>query len=275
MTTNLATLITDARDTIVSRVLSRVRKDSREVASTIDLEEGRRRVRITLEAFVKAVLGDPPTAYADFWREWSYVRCKTGVPLSHMQVVHGAVGDAIVAEIKRGLADDPASRLEALERCLSLFHGGSFALFEGYQSAKDDIINAQRETVLALSAPIIPVHEGIVVVPLVGVIDPERAALMTSQLLSGVASARASFVIIDITGVPWIEESAAPHLLCAIRAAELLGARVVVVGVGPKSARLWVELGVDVGGLRTLPDLRSGIEHALRSRGLSIRPILR
>jgi rsbT co-antagonist protein RsbR len=73
-----------------------------------------------------------------------------------------------------------------------------------------------------------------------------------------------------VTGVHDIDDQVADHLLRAARASALLGAEVVFVGIGPSAAQALVQLGVDLGGVTTLANLQSGIEHALRVRGLAI-----
>jgi rsbT co-antagonist protein RsbR len=80
-------------------------------------------------------------------------------------------------------------------------------------------------------------------------------------------------VIIDITGVSLIDTSTANHLLMTTRAANLLGSRVVLVGIGAEIAQTIVHLGVELHGLTTLADLQAGIAYALKRIGLSIQPL--
>ena len=128
-------------------------------------------------------------------------------------------------------------------------------------------------TIRELSTPIIPVYEGILVLPLVGSIDSRRAAAITEQLLEAIAAQQAEIVIIDITGVSLIDTSTANHLLMTTRAANLLGSRVVLVGIGAEIAQTIVHLGVELHGLVTLADLQAGIAYALERFGLGIRPL--
>src|SRR5262249_1572113 len=120
-----------------------------------------------------------------------------------------------------------------------------------------------RASIEQLSTPIIPVYEGVIVVPLVGVVDAERASHMIEQILGGVSRARAAVVIVDLTGVPIIDAEVADHLIRTAQAVRLLGS---------KAARALVDRQADRGVMRTLPDLQSGIEHALRTLGLAIGP---
>lgn len=124
-----------------------------------------------------------------------------------------------------------------------------------------------------ISTPIIPVHEGILILPLIGSINSRRATDITERLLEAISASQAEIVIIDITGVPMIDTSIANHMLVTTRAANLLGSQVVLVGIGPEIAQTIVHLGVDLQDLVTLANLQSGIAYALRRKGLGIQPL--
>lgn len=127
------------------------------------------------------------------------------------------------------------------------------------------------DLVRELSTPVIPIHDGILVLPLVGTIDSKRAAQIMDSLLGAIQRDHASVVLLDVTGVPMVDTSVIDHLLRAIRAASLLGARAVLVGITPSVAQTMVQLGVDLGGVVTRSNLQAGIAHALTLLGLEIR----
>lgn len=127
-------------------------------------------------------------------------------------------------------------------------------------------------TVRELSTPVIPVHEGVLVLPLVGTLDSLRSAQVTEALLNAIQKEKAEVVIIDVTGVPTVDTGVADHLLRTARAASLLGAKCVLVGMSPVVARIVVELGVELTGLETRNNLEAGISYALSRQGLVIRP---
>lgn len=120
------------------------------------------------------------------------------------------------------------------------------------------------------STPIAPVHDGILVVPLVGMFDSARAQLLTEKLLAGITEARAQVVILDVSGVPVFDAEAAHHIVRTSAAVRLLGARLILVGLSPTVAQTIVELGVDLSGLTTLGTLQAGLARALGLRKLRI-----
>ncbi len=120
------------------------------------------------------------------------------------------------------------------------------------------------ETIRQLSTPVVPLLEGVILLPLVGHIDSQRAAQIMEELLIGVQRHRARVAIVDITGVPVVDTAVANNLLRAAQATYLLGAEVILVGIRPEVAQTIVGLGVELRGLVTMSDLQSGIEYALR-----------
>jgi anti-anti-sigma factor len=129
------------------------------------------------------------------------------------------------------------------------------------------------EQIRQASTPIAPIHDGILVVPLVGVLDGFRAEVLTDKLLNAVTRARAQVVLVDVSGVPVFDAEAAQHVLRAAQAVRLLGSRVVLVGLSPEMARTVVDLDLDLAGVRTLGSLQDGLALALSLRKLRIAPI--
>jgi rsbT co-antagonist protein RsbR len=118
----------------------------------------------------------------------------------------------------------------------------------------------------ALSAPVIPLSDDMLVMPLIGMLDARRMGQVTTVLLEEITRSRAAVAIVDITGVPAVDPAVADALVRAAQAVRLLGATVVLTGIRPELAQTLVEVGVDLQGIVTCGTLRSGIEYA-RTRG--------
>ena len=123
-----------------------------------------------------------------------------------------------------------------------------------------------RATVRELSSPVMPVLDNILVMPLIGTIDSERASLLVGSLLAAIEKHRALYVIMDVTGVPIVDTQVARMLLNAASAAKLLGTQTILVGLRPELAQTIVGLGLDLSGLVTRTDLQSGVAYALELR---------
>ncbi len=128
----------------------------------------------------------------------------------------------------------------------------------------EEIILAQQATLRELSTPLIPLADAVVVMPLVGSIDSQRAQLIMETLLEGISTHQSDVAILDITGVPVVDTQVADALLRTARAARLLGAQVVLTGIGSHIAQTLITVGADLSGIVTLNNLQSGIAYALR-----------
>ena len=127
-----------------------------------------------------------------------------------------------------------------------------------------------EKTIQELSSPVLPVLDGVLVMPLIGVIDSERAALLVTALLSAIEHHRARIVLMDVTGVPLVDTQVARVLLQAADAARLLGAEPILVGIRPELAQTIVGLGLDLSSLTTQADLQSGIRYAMQRQALLV-----
>jgi rsbT co-antagonist protein RsbR len=129
---------------------------------------------------------------------------------------------------------------------------------------RERVIRQQQDAIRELSTPVLPVRERLLVLPIIGVLDAERARQLTEQLLAGIRTHRAKVVVMDITGAPDIDETVANHLVQTVDASRLMGARVIITGLSPKIAQTLVTIGVDLSKMDTIGDLQGGLEEAER-----------
>ncbi|MCA0350477.1 MAG: substrate-binding domain-containing protein [Chloroflexi bacterium] len=120
--------------------------------------------------------------------------------------------------------------------------------------------NALSKTILELGCPLIPLLPGVLLIPLIGSINTERAQQITETVLNGINEQQASRVLLDITGVSMVDTHVASSLMQIARAAMLLGAKVALVGVRPDIAQSIVSLGINLNTLITYPNLRTAIQ---------------
>src|SRR5206468_4828537 len=137
----------------------------------------------------------------------------------------------------------------------------------GFVQERERVIREQQEAIRELSTPVLQIRERLLLLPIIGVIDPLRARQLTEQLLRGIRANRAKVVVIDITGVAAIDSSVANHLVQTVEASRLLGAMVIVTGLSPEIAQTLVHIGVQLDKMTTVGDLQGGIEEAERLLG--------
>lgn len=126
------------------------------------------------------------------------------------------------------------------------------------------------EQIRQASTPIAPIYEGILVVPIVGILDAFRAQVLTEKLLEAIIAKQAQVVILDVSGVPVFDAETAQNVLGTTKAARLLGTELILVGLSPQVARTVVDSGLDLEGLETRATLQAGLAKAFSLCGLRI-----
>jgi PAS domain S-box-containing protein len=134
------------------------------------------------------------------------------------------------------------------------------------EAFQNEIIQAQEQVLRELSAPLIPLNETTMVLPLIGDLDEARMQHITQTLLGDIAASRTQVLIVDITGVPTVTPSGGNELLRTAQAVRLLGAELVLTGIQAEVAQTLIVLGIDLGGIVTRASLQSGIAYALGRR---------
>lgn len=137
----------------------------------------------------------------------------------------------------------------------------------GFVKERERVIRDQQEAIRELSTPVLQVRERLLILPIIGIVDPKRAQKLTEQLLQGIRENRAKVVVIDITGVPTMDKKIANHLVQTVDASRLLGASVILTGLSSEIAQTLVTIGVDLTKIITVGDLQGGIEEAERMLG--------
>src|SRR2546428_6374376 len=135
---------------------------------------------------------------------------------------------------------------------------------------RERVIRQQQEAIRELSTPVLQVRERLLILPIIGVIDSQRARQLTEQLLPGIRTNRAKVVVVDITGVPTIDSTVANHLVQTVEASRLMGASVIITGLSSEIAQTLVTIGVDLSKMNAVGDLQGGIEEAERQLGYMV-----
>lgn len=134
----------------------------------------------------------------------------------------------------------------------------------------EEKLKAHQKVILELSTPVITLWEGIITLPLIGIIDSDRARQVMENLLQAISETQAEIAIIDITGVPMVDTEVADRLIRTVKAAAMLGTQCYIVGIKPEIAQSIVNLGVDLSGIVTFSNLQAGLDAAFKQIGLKV-----
>jgi rsbT co-antagonist protein RsbR len=196
-------------------------------------------------------------------REQGSHYARMGLPFQSWFTIVTAAQKVVVERLFEVYGKDP-DRLQVILLALNkwFFDITLARIGETYLDTREHVIKQQQEAIKELSTPVLPLRSGLLLLPVIGVIDSARARQLTEQLLDGIRAHRAKAVVIDLTGVPAVDSAVANHLLQTVRAAKLLGANAVVTGISTENAQTLTRIGVDLSGLITTSDLQSGIDEA-------------
>jgi anti-anti-sigma regulatory factor/HAMP domain-containing protein len=146
-----------------------------------------------------------------------------------------------------------AERNQALEQTLAELRAAT--------EAREQLAVAVR----ALSVPIVPILEHVILIPLVGEIDARRAQMLLERVLDGITQEGARIAILDITGVPVVDISLVDWLIKTTMAAQLLGCHCILVGISPEVAQALVASGAELTALTTRANLRQAVEYTIKT----------
>ncbi len=135
---------------------------------------------------------------------------------------------------------------------------------EAQKKLQAAIIDMQAATLAEMATPMIPISDQVMVMPLIGALDEQRAQQMLDTLLHGIETTGTRVVIVDITGVRMVDARVANALVQATRAVRLLGRQAVVTGIRPEVAQTLVTLSLDSGNLVTYSTLQQGVAHTFQ-----------
>ena len=130
-----------------------------------------------------------------------------------------------------------------------------------YVKYKDDLLKSHREIVEELSVPIIPLVQKVCILPIVGNIDSYRAKKIREKTLQRVSDLKVKQLIIDISGVPYVDTTVVNHIFKIVKGIKLLGCSTILTGISPKIADTMIELGVEINDeLKTKSDLQQALQ---------------
>lgn len=176
-----------------------------------------------------------------------------------IHLVRDDVLDRVVAAEHAREDGDLVADIKAVDRWLD----DTTAVFaQAFVSANEQVIARQQQAIRQLSTPVLQLRPGLLLLPIVGVLDGERLEQLRTGLLDGIRARRAAVVVLDVTGVPQIDEVATHELIGAVASAHMMGAAVIVSGLSAEIAATLVNARIDLGRVTSVGDLESGIELA-------------
>lgn len=167
--------------------------------------------------------------------------------------------------------DDSDSHYNTQQIALAkLVHLETAVVVEAYTNMTQQKIEQQSRTLIEMSTPVTSIWDGVLMLPIVGILDSKRAQDLMHTVLAKIGETRAKVIILDISGVAVVDTAVANHIIKITKASKLMGCDCIVSGLSPAIAQTIVELGIDVDSLSTTSTLSDALENSLTSIGLKI-----
>ena len=222
------------------------------------------------DSYVEVLETGSVEALQDYARNLSERIIPRGVETDEVLGIVLLLRDVLARSLFEKYQDD----FELLNRVLDAYEPAANRIANtvgvNFVQERERIIRQQQEAIRELSTPVLQVRERLLILPIIGVLDSQRARQLTEQLLRGIRANRAKVVVIDITGVPTIDSTVANHLVQTVEASRLMGASVIITGLSSEIAQTLVTIGVDLSKVNAVGDLQGGIEEAERLLGYEV-----
>ena len=157
--------------------------------------------------------------------------------------------------------------LLAISKCM---HMDQMITADTYSTLTGEKLLEQSKSLIEMSTPVTAIWDGILMLPLVGIIDSKRALDITGRVLEEIANSQATCFILDISGVAVIDTAVANYLIKITKATRLMGCESMISGLSPSIAQTIVDLGIDVGNIQTTGNLRDALKLAFDNLGLTV-----
>ncbi|SFD18710.1 rsbT co-antagonist protein RsbR [Tropicimonas isoalkanivorans] len=200
-------------------------------------------------------------------------RVSRGVTPTEMATFVLALKSPLFSRLQDKLADDPDALIEDVMLVTRLVDAFAIHTNEIFIEEREQIIERQREEMMELSTPVVELWDRVLTLPLIGTLDSARAQEVMENLLQTILERQAEVVILDITGVGTVDTQVAQHLLRAAAAVRLMGADCIISGISPMIAQTMVQLGIDVGTVKTRSSIRTALADALTAVGYRIETV--
>ena len=226
--------------------------------------------RAQQQYFLRLTQGNYDLAYAENRLNIGAIHERIGLPVKAYLGMYNYYLRAFATRLAEASRDSPKQAWSGFLSLMKLTFLDIGLAIDTYINSRELTIREQQEAIQELPTPVLPFREGMLLVPIIGLIDSQRARALTEQLLSAVRANRAKVVVMDITGVQAVDSKVANHLVQTVEAARLMGATVILAGVSPEIAQTMVTVGVELGRMTTVGDLQSGIERAEELLGYTV-----
>jgi rsbT co-antagonist protein RsbR len=175
-----------------------------------------------------------------------------------------------VAGVHQALLETNEETISVNQTVANLLHLDAGIICQSFVDKRDQLLHEQSEAVMSMSTPVTEIWDGILLLPIVGIVDSKRSEDIMNAVLECIRTSKAKEFILDISGVGVVDTAVANYLINITKATALMGCRSTISGISPAISKTIVQLGIDVGDINTTSTMMDALASAFDSRGISI-----
>jgi rsbT co-antagonist protein RsbR len=209
-------------------------------------------------------------AYIEDRRRVGEIHARIGLPV----VFYMAAVSMIYEELGKTQLQILGSRelsYDVNQAIANLLHMDAGLICQSFVDKRDELLLEQGQAVMAMSTPVTEIWDGILLLPIVGIVDSKRSEDIMNAVLECIKSTKAKEFILDISGVGIVDTAVANYLISITKATALMGCRSTISGISPSIAKTIIQLGIDVGDINTTSTMMDALSSAFASRGITLR----
>lgn len=162
-------------------------------------------------------------------------------------------------------------QLEAVNQSIAgLIHLDAGLIYQSFEDKRDQL-HEQSQAVMAMSTPVTEIWNGILFLPVMGLIDSRRSEDIMNAVLDAIKQSKAREFILDISGVGVVDTAVANYLISITKATALMGCRSTISGISPAISKTIIQLGIDTDDGNTTSTMMDALSDAFANRGLAIK----
>jgi rsbT co-antagonist protein RsbR len=191
---------------------------------------------------------------------------RIGLPLNTYFAGMNMFQELFSMVVREGDFEDD-ERAPILDSVIKLLHFDTAIVVDTYNHLVEQTLTAQSRSLMEMSTPVTEIWNSLLFLPVVGIIDSRRSRDIMNATLNKIAETQARVFILDISGVGVVDTAVANHLIKITRATKLMGCETTISGVSPAIAQTIVDLGIDVGEVKTTATMRDALADAVDAIG--------
>lgn len=173
-------------------------------------------------------------------------------------------------QISRSIIGDPVAAGRFTACMTDLLHLDAALICQAFVDKRDQLLNEQSQAVMAMSTPVTEIWDGILLLPIVGLVDSKRSENIMNAVLASIKNSKAKEFILDISGVGVVDTAVANYLINISKATSLMGCRATISGISPAISKTIIQLGIDIGNVNTTSTMMDALSNAFENRGLEL-----